>query len=137
MTVDRCPITAAQAALTLLRSGRAAMAQHIMEGLPTLIEAALARGESGSYLRGQADAQRILAAASERQQAQRSHLAPIPPAPRKPSRLEWLRDALADPSQRERARAALRMEDWLLDRIAAGTATLSGAYWRRVREALT
>jgi hypothetical protein len=45
-------------------------------------------------------------------------------------------DALADPSRRERARAALRMEDWLLDRIAAGTATLSGTQWRRVREAL-
>jgi hypothetical protein len=131
-----CPIAAAQDALTLLRTGRAAMAHRILEGLPALIDAALVRGEGIAYLRGQADAHRILAAASECQQAQRPHLAPIPPAPRKPSRLEWLRDALADPSQRERARAALRMEDWLLDRIAAGTATLSGTQWRKLREAL-
>jgi hypothetical protein len=41
-----CPITATQDALILLRSGRAAMALHILEGLPALIEAQLvdARG---------------------------------------------------------------------------------------------
>ena len=41
MTVDRCPITAAQDALTLLRSGRAVMAHRVLEGLPALIEAQL------------------------------------------------------------------------------------------------
>ena len=131
-----CPITAAQDALTLLRSGRAAMAQRILEGLPALIDAALVRGEGIAYLRGQADAHRIVAAARSVSGYSRSRSPLHPPAPRKPSRLEWLRDALADPSQRERARAALRMEDWLLDRIAAGTATLSGTQWRKLREAL-
>ena len=131
-----CPIAAAQDALTRLRTGRAAMAHRILEGLPALIDAALVRGEGIAYLRGQADAHRIVAAAQERQRIQPQPIAARPPAPRKPSRLEWLRDALANRSQRERARAALRMEDWLLDRIAAGTATLSGMQWRRLREAL-
>ena len=131
-----CPITAAQDALTLLRSGRAAMTLRILEGLPALIDAALMRTDGVAYLRGQDDAHRILATAQGRQRIQPQPVAAPPPAPRKPSRLEWLRDALEDPSQRKRARAALRMEDWLLDRIAAGTATLSGAHWRKLREAL-
>lgn len=126
-----CPITAAQDALTLLRSGRAAMALRILEGLPALTEAQLVDARGSGFAEGW-DAHLM---AVERRQAQ-PRLAPTPPAPRKPSRTEWLRDALADPSQRERARAALRMEDSLLDRVAAGTATLSGAHWRRLREAL-
>ena len=89
-----------------------------------------------AYLRGQTDAHRILAAAQERQRIQPQPVAAPPLAPRKPSRLEWLRDALEDPSQRERARAALRMEEWLLDRLQAGSATLSGVHWRKLREAL-
>src|SRR5688500_6744036 len=65
-----CPIAAAQDALMLLRTGRAAMAHRILEGLPALIDAALVRGEGIAYLRGQADAHRIVAAAQERQRIQ-------------------------------------------------------------------
>jgi hypothetical protein len=89
-----------------------------------------------AYLRGQTDAHRILAVAQERQRIQPQPITVPPPAPRKPSRLEWLRDALADPSQRERARAALRMEDWLFDRVTGGLVTLSGVHGHKLREAL-
>ena len=128
-----CPITAAQDALTLLRSGRAAMAVSVLERLPALIEAQLVEARGAGFAEGW-DAH-LLAAARERQQAV-LRPAPSAPAPRTPTRLDWLRDALADPAKRECARAALRMDNRLLDRIAAGTVTLSGTHWRRLREAL-
>lgn len=129
-----CPITAVQDALTLLRSGRAAMAQRILEGLPALIESALVRCEGVAYLRGQADAHRIIAAARERQQAA-PRPAPAPSAPRKPTRLDWLGAALADPAKRERAPAAVGLDE-LLGRAAAGSVAMTPAHWRKLREVL-
>ena len=52
MTVDRCPITAAQDALTLLRRGRAAMAHRILDGLPALIEAQLIDARGPGFAEG-------------------------------------------------------------------------------------
>ncbi len=46
-----CPITAAQAALTLLRGGRAAMAQRVL-GLPALIEAKLVEARGSGFAEG-------------------------------------------------------------------------------------
>ena len=47
-----CPIAAAQDALTLLRSGRAAMAQRVLEGLPALIEAQLVDARGSGFAEG-------------------------------------------------------------------------------------
>ena len=44
---------------------------------------------------------------------------------------------LADPRRRETVRAVLRLDDAVLDRVAAGRAGLSRALWRPLREALT
>ena len=129
--IPACPIAAARDALTLLQTGRAGMALRIMEALPDAIEAALRSATGEAYLRGQADAHRIIATTRERRQA-----AARPPAPRTANRLDILRAALADPSQRQLVKAALGMDDRLLERVAAGGATLSGVQWRRLREAL-
>ena len=133
MTVDRCPITAAQDALTLLRSGRAAMAQRVLEGLPALIEAQLVDARGSGFADGWDTHLMAVARAKAPSAAQ---TVGMPTAVRHRPRLDTLREALADPEQRARLRATLRMGDWLLDRIAAGAATLSGTQWRRVREAL-
>ena len=58
------------------------------------------------------------------------------PAPRTIARLDILRTALANPVQRQLVKAALGMDDRLLERVAAGGATLSGVQWRKLREAL-
>ena len=123
-----CPIAAARDALALLQTGRASMALRIMEALPDAIEAALRSATGEAYLRGQADAHRIMAAACERRQ---------PPAPHKRNRLDILRDALVDPAQRQLVNAVLGMDDRLLERVAACGATLSGLQWRKLREVLT
>ena len=126
-----CPIAAARDALTLLQTGRAGMALRIMEALPGAIEAALRRATGEAYLRGQAEAHRIIAATRKRRQA-----AARSPALRMANRLDMLRTALADPSRRQLLKTALGMDDRLLDRVAAGGATLSGVQWRKLREAL-
>jgi hypothetical protein len=128
-----CPITATQDALTLLRSGRAAMALRILEGLPALIEAQLVDVRGSGFAEGW-DAHLIAEAHAKAPSAAQTVGTATAVRPR--SRLDTLREALADPEQRARLRAVLRMEDWLLDRIAAGTATLSGTQWRKLREAL-
>lgn len=94
--ISACPVTAARDALMLLQTGRAAMAVRIMEALPDAIEAALRSATGEAYLRGQADAHRIIAATRERRQA-----GSPPPASRAPQRLDVLRTALADPIQRQ------------------------------------
>ena len=67
--IAACPIAAARDALTLLQTGRVAMALRIMEALPDAIEAALRSATGEAYLRGQADAHRIIATTRERRQA--------------------------------------------------------------------
>jgi len=130
--IPACPVAAARDALTLLQTGRARMALRIMEAMPGAIEAAL-RGATGeAYLRGQADAHRIIAAAAR----ERRQVAAPPPAPRTANRLDLLRAALADPSKRQLVKGALGMDDRLLERVAAGGATLSGVQWRKLREVL-
>jgi len=47
-----CPVAAAQDALTLLRSGRAAMALRVLEGLPALIEAQLVDARGSGFAEG-------------------------------------------------------------------------------------
>ena len=130
--IPACPVAAAHDALTLLQTGRAGMALRIMEALPDAIEAALRSATGEAYLRGQADAHRIIAAAAR----ERRQVAAPPPAPRTANRLGLLRTALADPSKRRLVKAALGMDDRLLERIAAGRATLSSVKWRRIREVL-
>ena len=43
---------------------------------------------------------------------------------------------LPTPAQRQLVKAALGMDDRLLERVAAGGATLSGVQWRQLREVL-
>ncbi len=129
--IPACPIAAARDALTLLQTGRAGMALRIMEALPDAIEAALRSATGEAYLRGQADAHRIIAATRERRQAVARS-----PALRTANRLDLLRTALADPIQRQLVKAALGMDDRLLERVAAGGATLSSVQWRKLREVL-
>ena len=120
--IPACPIAAARDALTLLQTGRAAMALRIMEALPDAIEAVLRSATGEAYLRGQADAHRMMAAARERRQ---------PPAPRKPHRLDLLRAALADPVQRQLVKDTLRMDDRLLERVAAcGARSRPSTWWK-------
>lgn len=128
-----CPLTAVQDALTLLRSGRAAMAQLVLEGLPALIEAQLIEARGSGFAEGW-DAHLLAVARAEVPSA--AQAVGTPPAVRHRSRLDSLREALANPEQRARLCSVMGMEDWLLARIAAGAATLSGAQWRRLREAL-
>ena len=129
--IPACPIAAARDALTLLQTGRAGMALTLLEQLPGAIEAALRSATGEAYLRGQADAHRIVATARERRQA-----AARPPAPRTADRLDILRAALADPNKRQLVKAALGMDDRLLERVAAGGAMLSREQWRKLREVL-
>ena len=125
----RCPVAYARSAQLLLQSGRAEMALRLLELLPDAIEAQLIAARRCGFT----DGWHAHLAADRRAEAE-THGTPKTsghsefsrPPPPKPTRLDWLRDALADPAKREQARAALRMDDHLLDRIAAGTATLSG-----------
>ena len=75
--IPACPIAAARDALTLLQTGRAGMALRVMEALPDAIEAALRSAAGEAYLRGQADAHRIIArpASAGRQRHHRQRLA--------------------------------------------------------------
>ncbi len=117
-------LAAARDALHLLQSGRAAMALRVLETLPGLIERDLREQSSGAYLRGRSEGE--LAAAQRFQ-------APQPKRPAsEPTRLDRLRTLLSDPVVRE----ALHLDDRLLDRVAAGTLTLSPQQWRRLRDAL-
>jgi hypothetical protein len=115
------------------------MALRILEGLPALIEAQLVDVRGLGFAEGW-DAHLMAVARAEAEARAKAPSAAqtvgTPSAVRHRPRLDTLREALADPEQRARLRAALRMEDWLLDRIAAGTATLSGTQWRKLREAL-
>ena len=129
--IAACPIAAARDALVLLQTGRAGMALRIMEALPDAIEAALRSAAGEAYLRGQADAHRIIATTRERRQA-----AARPRAPRTVDRLDILRTALADLNKRQLLKTALGMDDRLLERVASGGATLSSVQWRKLREVL-
>lgn len=134
--IPACPIAAARDALVLMQTGRASMAVRIMEALPGAIEAVLRSTTGEAYLRGQADAHRAVGAARKLSRTPPQPTASPPPEPYKPHRLELLCDALADPVKRQLVKATLGMGDRLLERVAAGGATLSGAQWRRLREAL-
>lgn len=127
------PVAAARDAETLLRTGRANMALRILEALPSVLEAALKEAASEAYLRGQTDTHRMMAAARERHPKGPRQAPATPP---KPNRLDELRAALADPAKRAAVRSALRMDDRLLDRIAAGGANLTPAQRRRLRSTL-
>lgn len=127
MEIDS-PMKVAVDAAMLLGTGRAAMALTLIEQLPALIDAALKDAASEGFMRGQAH---VIAAARERRQA-----AARMPAPRTANRLDLLRAALGDPCQRQLAKAALSMGDGLIERVAAGGATLSGTQWRKLRKVL-
>jgi hypothetical protein len=101
------------------------MALRVLETLPGLIERDLREQSSGAYLRGRSEGE--LAAARR--------LQPKHPAP-EAARLDRLRRLLGDPTGRASVREALRLDDRLLDRVAAGTLTLSPQQWRRLRDAL-
>jgi hypothetical protein len=140
------PLDGVREALALLQSGMVGKATRLLERVPDLIEderlvhaahlEAARRSTAAEvqmrynlgYLEGRAAGER----------AMHRKLAPKPPpTPTGPRRLEWLREMLADPQRREAARAVLRMDDALLDRVAAGRAGLAPALWRRLRETLT
>src|SRR5436190_1272016 len=94
--IPACPIAAARDAFTLLQAGRAGMALRIMDALPVAIEATLRSATGEAYLRGQADAHRIIATTRERRQA-----AARPPAPRTTSlRCRFGNGACGEPCRR-------------------------------------
>ena len=128
MNTSTDPVAMAADAALLLSTGRTSMALTVLERLSAAIEAALKDAAGEGYLRGQAH---VIAAARERRQS-----AARPPAPRTANRLDILRMALANPVQRQLVKAALGMDDRLLERVAAGGVTLSGVQWRKLREAL-
>jgi hypothetical protein len=105
--------------LLLLRRGRVGPALAQLERLPALVRAEV----DAAYDRGRLDlAREITHGKPERQPA--------------PKRHEWLRGRIADPELRARARATLRLDDTLLDRVAAGTVQLSPDSWRKLRREL-
>jgi hypothetical protein len=118
------PVAVARDALLLLSSGRAAMAMRVLEGLPELIEAE----RRTVYSKGRWDAKAAMVA----------QLQPKTPPPSSigSHRRKWLQSVLADPEGRAKARAAARLSDQLLDRVAAGRLTLAPAMWRKLRRAL-
>ena len=112
MTVDRCPITAATRSTLCFAAAARRWPSRILEGLPALIEARWSTRDGSAFCATEADAHRIVAAASERSAgtgmppgghdaAQRHEAHPPRLAARGPGR----------PCRRERARAALRMDD--------------------------
>lgn len=121
--ISACPITALHDALLLLQSGRAGMAQLVLEGAVDAVSTEMGTVAWQAYCAGYAAGQR------DAQQKPRQ-------APRKPSRLDRFRAALADPERRALVKATLRMDDPILERIAAGRAGLSSDLWRRLRDAL-
>lgn len=125
-------LAAARDALHLLQTGGASMALRVLETLPGLIERDLREQSSGAYLRGRSEGE---LAAARRIQALRPRT-PTADAARRECRLNRLRALLADPERRASVREALRLDDRLLDRVAAGTLTLSSQQWRRLRDAL-
>jgi len=132
MTPAPDALAAARDALHLLQTGRAAMALRVMETLPNLIERDLREQSSGAYLRGRSEGE--LAAARRFQASQPRR--PVPEVAHREGRLSRLRALLSDPAGRASAREALRLDDRLLDRVAAGTVTLSPQQWRRLRASL-
>ena len=121
---------AADAAL-LLRSGRASMALTLLEALPAALEAELARVTANAYDRGHADGRHVEASARQRKTLQKRP--PPTSAPRRLTRLDWLRSMVAEPAQRERVRSILRLDDRILDRVLDGRAQLSETSWRALK----
>jgi hypothetical protein len=140
------PLDGVREALALLQSGMVGKATRLLERIPDLIEderlvhaahlEAARRSTAAEvqmrynlgYLEGRAAGER----------AMHRKMAPKPPpSPTGPRRLEWLQGVLADPEGHAKARAAARLGDLLLDRVAAGRAGLSPTLWRRLRETLT
>ena len=122
------PVDAAGHGRELLQSGRIDQAMRVLERLPELIKAEVHHQRTSAYIEGRMAGEAAMHAKMRPKP---------PPAPTGPRRHEWLRAALADPEQRATARTAVRLNDQLLDRVAAGRVSLSAAMWRRLREALT
>jgi hypothetical protein len=139
------PLDGVREALLLLQSGMPGKATRLPERLPELIEAerllyaAQLEAERRSHAR-EIRLQCNVAYLEGRMAGERAmhrKLAPKPPStPTGPRRHEWLQGMLAHPWKRAKAREILRMDDALLDRVAAGTADLSPAYWPKLRKAL-
>jgi hypothetical protein len=104
--------------VTLTRTGRVGMALTVLERLTVLVDGAL-----------------LQAMAEAREEGRRSLAAEITGQARRrrPDRLDWLRQKVSDPELRERALAALRLDDRLFDRLLAGGVTLSAGQWKRLR----
>ena len=124
------PVAAVRDALLLLESGRAAMARRVLETLADAIELALRSATSEAYLRGQTDTHRMPATQKAKTMPKRP---PPTSAPRRVTRLDWLRSMVAEPAQRERVRAILRLDDRILDRVLDGRAQLSETSWRALK----
>jgi hypothetical protein len=116
---------------TLLRSGRTAVALAQLEKLPRLIrdEVTDRLGATGwrayrdGYERGRADLSAEIAGLCVKRA-------------KKPTNAEWLRERVADPAMRARAKATLRLDDKLLDRVLEGGVGLSPTSWRELRKEL-
>ncbi|MFO1075875.1 MAG: hypothetical protein U1E17_24855 [Geminicoccaceae bacterium] len=104
------------------------MALRVLETLPSLIERDLREQSSGAYLRGRSEGEMAVARRFK-------VLQPSRPAP-EATRPDRLRALLSDATGRAAVRDALHLDDRLLDRVAAGTLTLSPQQWRRLRDLL-
>jgi hypothetical protein len=115
----------------LLRRGRVGVAMKQLEKLPELVRDEitdrLGAASWAGYCRGFEAGRAALAA---------EIMGAKPKRPKKPTNAEWLRERLADPVLRERAKATLRLNDELLDAIAEGGVGLGSSSWRRLRREL-
>ena len=123
------PVAAARDAVTLLQTGRAAMALRILEGLPDAIEAVRRDAASEAFLEGQRAAHRVQATC-------RREAKTMPATFRGATRLDELRMAMADHEKRQLVLAALRIDERHLHLILTGKSTLAGTQWKRIREVL-
>jgi hypothetical protein len=109
--------------IVLIRSGRVGMALTVLEGLTGLVDGAMLEAMAIGHakdVRGEPFCGR-----------------PKPTKrPKAPRRHEWLAARIADPDLRERAKAVLRLDDQLLDDVAARAVGLSPGSWRKLRREL-
>jgi hypothetical protein len=126
-----------------LRRGRTAPALAQLTRLPRVIRGELSERVTEAHVAGfevgfvagqQAEAWRLRAEARDLRPALE-----LPPAnrPRKPRRLDCLREQVVDQELRARVVAALRVDDGPLDRVLEGRVQPSSTQWRRLRQALS
>jgi hypothetical protein len=112
------------AVLVLLEGGRTAMARTVLETLGADVAAAVRHAYADGREDGERDLARQITGTAKPRRA------------KAPRRHEWLAQRIQDPELRERAKQVLRLDDALLDAIAAGGVGLGQNQWRLLRREL-